>query len=699
MENSLHSPDTFEGAALDKYTLINRYISIALVKRRGLTSSAGALSAKAADKKPWCAFWKKSGDGVEAGFVRPDERFETDMRSYLRAFDIEPRRKRTGFNGLTAAKTNFFVQSTGYSRAGSSMCHRRYPVPQHYRRLVTGEAGPDVAAPMRGDIAMNATAFRAWQAQEILACELVTGDIVVTEEDTTAPADVRLICDYDKPEKFETYRDKAYAVVTVTARQTFVGKTAAFVQGANDSAHSKAIVDYMGGTFLILVMFWIKVIIQKLTAIESLAGVDVLCFNKTGTLIADQLSIRGPYVNEGDDGNWVMSVAAIASNHNVKNLGPIDKATIPHPPPAILNMSQCSEEEVQKFRDKATESARCSSAPSGLPSRRRVSRGSFFGMYPMFDPPREVTAHAVAEAQHLGLQVKMVTGDASAIAKETCKMLALQGLRFERLIHGVLAGSAQNDLVEKAVDTAVVSPEHKLQVVEMLQQRGHLRAMTSDGVNDAPYLKKVDCGITVEGSTKSAQAAADIVFLAPRLSTIVDAIKLARQIFQHLIVFTALFAVLTPVAVAYDNAHFEARPVEWQLPKVSVISVIPEIIFLEVSLTGNWLIFLTRWAKPGLRGSWLAPSSAGSLGEYEPTNSPSGAKFSVNSDVDIFTVVVIWAYSIGVVIVIAVVYYLLTLVAALDIEHPSEEHAHPSPSSPLSTRLAVSFGTATLWGL
>ncbi|KAL7649227.1 hypothetical protein ACMYSQ_012338 [Aspergillus niger] len=121
MENSLHSPDTFEGAALDKYTLINRYISIALVKRRGLTSSAGALSAKAADKKPWCAFWKKSGDGVEAGFVRPDERFETDMRSDLRAFDIEPRRKRTGFNGLTAAKTNFFVQSTGYSRAGSSM--------------------------------------------------------------------------------------------------------------------------------------------------------------------------------------------------------------------------------------------------------------------------------------------------------------------------------------------------------------------------------------------------------------------------------------------------------------------------------------------------------------------------------------------------------------------------------------------------
>lgn len=153
------------------------------------------------------------------------------------------------------------------------------------------------------------------------------------------------------------------------------------------------------------------------------------------------------------------------------------------------------------------------------------------------------------------------------------------------------------------------------------------------------------------------KAAADIVFLAPGLSTIVSAIKIARQIFQrmkayiqyrialcfhleiylvssmciinetldvNLVVFLALFADLATIAVAYDNAHFEARPVEWQLPKIWIISVtlgallamatwimraslflpnggliqnfanVQELLFLQISLTENWLIFVTR---------------------------------------------------------------------------------------------------------
>jgi H+-transporting ATPase len=767
----------------------------------------------------------------------------------------------------------------------------------------------DVVASLKGDIAMKAIVVRDGQEQEILARELVTGDIVVIEEGTVVPADVRLICDYDKPENFETYKEylatagddtlkekedeeddggiearagvslvavdqsaitgeslavdkymadtcyyttgckrgKAYAIVTATARQSFVGKTAALVQGANDSGHFKAVMDNIGTSLLVLVMFWIvaawiggfyrhlkiatpedsenvllrytlilliigvpvglpvvttttlavgaaylaeqKAIVQKLTAIESLAGVDILCSDKTGTLTANQLSIREPYVNEGVDVNWMMAVAAIASNHNVKNLDPIDKVTIltlrRYPkareilsrnwvtekytpfdpvskrittvctcdgvryvcakgaPKAILNMSQCSEEEAQKFRDKATEFARRGFRSLGVAVQKEGEPWQLLGMYPMFDPPREDTAHTIAEAQHLGLQVKMLTGDAIAIAKETCKMLALSTKVYdsERLIHGGLAGSAQYDLVEKADGFAEVFPEHKYQVVEMLQQRGHLTAMTGDGVNDAPSLKKADCGIAVEGSTEAAQAAADIVFLAPGLSTIVDAIKLARQIFQRmkayiqyrialclhleiylvtsmiiinetiradLIVFIALFADLATIAVAYDNAHFEARPVEWQLPKIWVISVVlgillaaatwiiratlflnnggiiqnfgspQEILFLEVSLTENWLIFVTRggktWPSWQLVGAIFVVDVIATLfcvfgwlsGDYVQTSPPSHAEFSVNGDVDIVTVVVIWAYSIGVTVIIAVVYYLLTIIPALD---------------------------------
>ena len=534
-----------------------------------------------------------------------------------------------------------------------------------------------------------------------------------------------------------------------------------------------------------------KAIVQKLTAIESLAGVDILCSDKTGTLTANQLSIREPYVSEGVDVNWMMAVAAIASSHNIKNLDPIDKVTVltlrRYPkareilsrnwitekytpfdpvskrittictcdgvryicakgaPRAILAMSECSDEEAKLYREKVTEFARRGFRSLGVAVQKEGEPWQLLGMYPMFDPPREDTAHTIAEAQVLGLSVKMLTGDAISIAKETCKMLALgtKVYNSERLIHGGLAGSAQHDLVEKADGFAEVFPEHKYQVVEMLQQRGHLIAMTGDGVNDAPSLKKADCGIAVEGSTEAAQAAADIVFLAPGLSTIVDAIKLARQIFQRmkayiqyrialclhleiylvtsmiiinetvdssLVVFIALFADLATIAVAYDNAHFEARPVEWQLPKIWLISVVlglllaaatwiirgtlflknggiiqnfgspQEILFLEIALTENWLIFVTRGAKtwPSWQlviaifivdvlstlfcvFGWLAP-------DWKQTSpyDAGGPGFSHNNDVDIVTVVVIWGYSIGVTIIIAVVYYLLTIVPALD---------------------------------
>lgn len=313
----------------------------------------------------------------------------------------------------------------------------------------------------------------------------------------------------------------------------------------------------------------------------------------------------------------------------------------------------------------------------------------------------------------------------------------------ERLIHGGLSGTTQHDLVEKADGFAEVFPEHKYQVVEMLQQRGHLTAMTGDGVNDAPSLKKSDCGIAVEGATEAAQAAADIVFLAPGLSTIVSAIKIARQIFQRmkayiqyrialclhleiylvtsmviiretirveLIVFLALFADLATIAVAYDNAHFEQRPVEWQLPKIWIISVVLGILlaigtwvmrgalflpnggfienfgsiqgmlFLEVSLTENWLIFVTRgsetWPSWQLVGAILGVDIISTLfcvfgwltNGLDEISDPAthNALLSHNGHTSIVTVVVVWGYSIGVTIIVAIVYFLMNKISWLD---------------------------------
>jgi H+-transporting ATPase len=261
-------------------------------------------------------------------------------------------------------------------------------------------------------------------------------------------------------------------------------------------------------------------------------------------------------------------------------------------------------------------------------------------------------------------------------------------------------------------------------------------------VNDAPSLKKSDCGIAVEGATEAAQAAADIVFLAPGLSTIVSAIKISRQIFQRmksyiqyrialclhlelylvssmiilnetiradLIVFLALFADLATIAVAYDNAHFERRPVEWQLPKIWIISTVlgtllaigtwilrgtlflpnggiiqnhggvQEMLFLEVSLTENWLIFVTRGFET--LPNWQLVAAIGGVdilatlfcvfgwfsgGIDDPSTGYAGGNLSENGSTDIVTIVVIWGFSIAVTIVIGIVYYIMTGMKSLN---------------------------------
>ncbi|KAI9053109.1 hypothetical protein LZ554_003378 [Drepanopeziza brunnea f. sp. 'monogermtubi'] len=769
----------------------------------------------------------------------------------------------------------------------------------------------DVVASLKGDIAMRTTVVRNGVEEEIKARELVPGDIIIIEDGQVVPGDARIISAYDNPNGYQEYlreleaqagesaveknddddelehkhgsgyallaidqsamtgeslavdkyvadviyyttgckRGKAYAIITHSAKMSFVGRTASLVSGAKDQGHFKAIMNSIGTSLLVLVVGWIlaawiggffrhlqiatpehssvtllhyalillivgvpvglpvvttttlavgaaylaeeKAIVQKLTAIESLAGVDVLCSDKTGTLTANQLSIREPFVADGVDVNWMMAVAALASSHNVKSLDPIDKVTIltlkRYPrakeilsqgwrtekftpfdpvskritaivikdgvrytcakgaPKAILNLSECSPEDANMYKEKTTEFARRGFRSLGVAVQEADGPWQLLGMLPMFDPPREDTASTIAEAQVLGLSVKMLTGDAIAIAKETCKMLALgtKVYNSERLIHGGLTGTTQHDLVEKADGFAEVFPEHKYQVVEMLQQRGHLTAMTGDGVNDAPSLKKSDCGIAVEGATEAAQAASDIVFLAPGLSTIVSAIKIARQIFQRmkayiqyrialclhleiylvtsmiiinetirveLIVFLALFADLATIAVAYDNAHFEQRPVEWQLPKIWIISVvlgillalatwvirgalfvpnggiinnfgsIQGILFLEVSLTENWLIFVTRggetWPSWQLVGAIFGVDVLSTLfavfgwltgGEGEPSNPVTKNRLlSTDGRTSIVTVVIIWGYSIFVSIVIAIAYHLMNRMAWLD---------------------------------
>ena len=161
----------------------------------------------------------------------------------------------------------------------------------------------------------------------------------------------------------------------------------------------------------------------------------------------------------------------------------------------------------------------------------------FIGVLALFDPPRIDAKATIATARQMGVKVKMVTGDALAIAQETARNLAMGTDILDAASLRATKNSQSNQStkdIESADGYAQVFPEDKSHIIDVLQHRGHIVGMTGDGVNDAPALKKADCGIAVSGATDAARASASIVLTTPGLSVIIDAIKESRKIFQRM---------------------------------------------------------------------------------------------------------------------------------------------------------------------
>ena len=286
----------------------------------------------------------------------------------------------------------------------------------------------------------------------------------------------------------------------------------------------------------------------------------------------------------------------------------------------------------------------------------------FVGVLPLFDPPRDDATATIATAASMGVTVKMVTGDALAIAKETATKV---GLGTNILDAAALGDAKKNEsaAVAESIETAdgfaQVFPEHKYHIIDVLQKHGHIVGMTGDGVNDAPALKKADCGIAVSGATDAARAAADIVLLTPGLSVIIEAIKQSRKIFQRMnsyamyritetlrvllfmtvaiLVFnfyplTAIMIVMLALlndgailSIAYDNVRYKNEPESWNMRLVLGISTVLGVVgpiaafglfylgdrvfdlghprlqtlmYLMLSVAGHLTIFLTRTRGP-----------------------------------------------------------------------------------------------------
>ncbi len=330
-----------------------------------------------------------------------------------------------------------------------------------------------------------------------------------------------------------------------------------------------------------------QAIVSRLAAVEELAGIDVLCSDKTGTLTQNKLKLGEPFAIEGVQAGQIVLAGALASREEdedpidlavIKGLGegqdtsaysvihftpfdPVHKRTeakvkdgggevfrvTKGAPQVILEMAE-NKDQVRSAVEEAVNKFAARGFRSLGVARAEGEEGPwrFLGVLPLYDPPREDSRVTVETAQEMGVKVRMVTGDQLAIAKEIARQLDLGTDILDAKIlvgdkeqgrQGQQQGPSKAELtrtVEKADGFAQVFPEHKFHIVEALQSLGHIVGMTGDGVNDAPALKKADAGIAVSGSTDAARAAADIVLLQPGLSVIVDAIKEARRIFQRM---------------------------------------------------------------------------------------------------------------------------------------------------------------------
>lgn len=336
-----------------------------------------------------------------------------------------------------------------------------------------------------------------------------------------------------------------------------------------------------------------KAIVTRITAIEELAGVTILCSDKTGTLTTNKLTIDKENVKcySHWDVEGVCLLAAYASRTenqdaidgcvvgtlpdpksaragiellDFKPFNPVDKRTeITYRDSADGKLKRatkgmtgiiielCSRNKTSELEDQleadVEEFARrglraLAVAYEDVLGNEKDSQGSGFelvGLLSIFDPPRSDTKKTIDDAMALGVKVKMVTGDQLAIAKETGRRLGLGDHMYPAKVlkEGPAAGSKHANLDEMIMDAdgfAGVFPEHKFEIVKRIQALGHLCAMTGDGANDAPALSRANVGIAVEGATDAARGAADIVLTEPGLSTIVHAIYGSRVIFQRM---------------------------------------------------------------------------------------------------------------------------------------------------------------------
>jgi len=351
-----------------------------------------------------------------------------------------------------------------------------------------------------------------------------------------------------------------------------------------------------------------EAIVSKLVSIEEMAGVDVLCADKTGTITKNELTVgeikplddfkeedallfgtlasreedKDPIDNAViDKTKTIEKIAKSLSSYSVVKFKPFDpvlkrtEATVKDSngnsfkvskgaPQVILSLAANKDKIADEINKYVDDFAAAGYRALGVAKSSKDDEWVYVGLIALYDPPREDSASTLKTAKSMGVSVKMVTGDHIAIGKEIAHEVGLGPNIMPASSFLDKPDSEAQPIIENADGFAQVFPEHKFRIVKLLQNKGHIVGMTGDGVNDAPALKEADAGIAVDGATDAAKSAADIVLTKPGLSVIIDAIKEARQIFQRMNnysiyriaeTFRVLFFITTTILV------FELYPV------------------------------------------------------------------------------------------------------------------------------------------
>ena len=198
-----------------------------------------------------------------------------------------------------------------------------------------------------------------------------------------------------------------------------------------------------------------------------------------------------------------------------------------------------------------------------------VDNLTFVGLVGVIDPPRPEAQAMIARCSQAGIQVKMITGDHQATAAAIARELGLTGQVLSGVDVERLSAQQLTEQIEDISVFARVSPEHKVKIVNALRRRGHVVAMTGDGVNDAPALKQADIGIAMGVTgTEVSKEAADMVLTDDNFATIVQAVEEGRTIYDNIVKFvcfqlsTNFGALLTVLACPVLGLPLPFSPVQ-----------------------------------------------------------------------------------------------------------------------------------------